>query len=394
MFAERLGLASPIVQAPMAGVSTPALAAAVSNAGALGSLGLGAASAAAARNMIRETKALSARPFNVNLFCHAKGPRDAAREAAWLDRLAPEFARFGAKPPESLGEIYRSFRDDDAMLAMLLEEKPAVVSVHFGLPQPQKIAALKGAGALLVASATCLEEALAAQAAGADAVVAQGIEAGGHRGVFDENAPDEGLGVLPLTRLLARALDIPVVAAGGIMDGAGIAAALALGAEAAQLGTAFVACPESAADAAYRAALLAGPRRTRLTRVISGRPARCLENAFTMLGEAVRPDESPAYPMAYDAGKALNAAAKAAGETGFGAQWAGQGAKLAPLPAASFVAPSRPSLRPQEVSEASAPDSASPRRTRPCRDCRAAPSGPPAGAPHWRRRRVRAHWCR
>jgi nitronate monooxygenase len=193
---------------------------------------------------------------------------------------------------------------------------------------------------VLLATATNLAEAKAAAAAGIDAVVAQGYEAGGHRGVFDPDAPDDRLGTVALTRLLVRAVGVPVVAAGGIMDGAGVAAALALGAAAAQLGTAFVACPESAADAGYRAALLGPPaEHTVMTAAISGRPARCLANRFTALGTDVPATAVPAYPVAYDAGKALHAAAKARGEFGYGAQWAGQGAPLArSLPAAELVA--------------------------------------------------------
>src|SRR5690606_12949121 len=157
--------------------------------------------------------------------------------------------------------------------------------------------------------------------------IAQGWEAGGHRGVFDPSAPDTRLGTLALTRLLVRTLDVPVLAAGGIMDGAGIAAALALGATAAQLGTAFIGCPASDADAGFRAALMsAGAERTVMTAAVSGRPARCLANRFTALGAGVPAEAIPAYPIAYDAGKALHAAAKATGDFGWGAQWAGQGA--------------------------------------------------------------------
>jgi nitronate monooxygenase len=335
---EKLGIDLPIIQAPMAGVSTPAMAAAVADAGGLGSIGVGAVDAGAARGMIREVRALTDRPFNVNLFCHRPAVADPDREAAWLARLAPVFARYGAEPPRKLREIYRSFVEDDAMLAMLLEERPRVVSFHFGLPPADRIAALHEAGIVLLATATNLEEGRAVAAAGIDAVVTQGYEAGGHRGVFDPDPPDDCLGTLALTRLLVRELDVPVIAAGGVMDGAGIAACLLLGASAVQLGTAFVACPESSADAGFRAALM-GPaaRHTVMTAAISGRPARCLSNRFTALGEGV--EDVPAYPIAYDAGKALNAAAKAAGESGFGAQWAGQGAPLArSLPAATLVA--------------------------------------------------------
>ncbi len=337
---ERLGIELPVIQAPMAGVSTPALAAAVSNAGGLGSIGVGAASAEAAREMIREVRVATGRPFNVNVFCHRPAVADADREAAWLDRLAPVFVRYGAQPPRQLREIYRSFVEDDAMLAVFLEERPEIVSFHFGLPSRECIAALYTAGIVLLGTATNPEEGRAIASAGIDGVVAQGYEAGGHRGVFDPDLPDDRLGTLALTRLLVTGLDIPVIAAGGIMDGAGIAACLTLGASAAQLGTAFIACPESSADEGFRAALL-GPSslHTVMTSAISGRPARCLANRFTELGDGVDAWTIPSYPIAYDAGKALHAAARAAGESGYGAQWAGQGAPLArSLPAAALVA--------------------------------------------------------
>jgi nitronate monooxygenase len=332
---RRLGLDHPLIQAPMAGTSTPELAAAVSNAGALGSISIASVDAVEGRRQIQALKAQTTRPFNVNLFCHAPAPADPAHDQVWIDHLRPIFAQFDAAPPEMLNDIYESFLTDDAKLAVLLEEKPAVVSFHFGLPQAEKIAALKSAGCILIASATTPEEGRMAQAAGVDMVVAQGVEAGGHRGVFDP-ADDPRFATLPLTRLLARELDLPVIAAGGIMDGAGIAAVLALGASGAQLGTAFVACPETAANTAYRAAL-ADPRaeRTRVSPVISGRPARGIENVF-MQGA----DEAlvAAYPRAYDLGKALNAAASARGDDGYAPQWAGQAAPLVrALPAADLV---------------------------------------------------------
>lgn len=336
---ESLDLAHPIIQAPMAGVSTQDMAAAVSNAGALGSIAVGATDAAGARAMIEAVRAQTDRPFNVNLFTHKPAQNDAVRERVWLEALAPLFRRYDAEPPAALREIYRSFVEDDAMLAVLVDLAPAVVSFHFGLPDAGRIAALKRAGCLLLSTATSLDEARQARAAGIDAVVAQGYEAGGHRGAFDPDAPDDRLGCLALTRLLVAQAGLPVIAAGGIMDGAGVRAALDLGAVAAQLGTAFIACPESSADAAYRAAL-AGPAayHTVMTRTLSGRPARCLANLFTQWGRACEL-EPPAYPIAYDAGKALNVAAKAKGEGGYSAQWAGQGAPLArSLPAADLVA--------------------------------------------------------
>lgn len=325
----KLGVRLPIIQAPMAGVSTPSMAAAVSNAGGLGSIGVGAASAETARQMIGAVRALTDRPFNVNVFCHRPAVPNPAQEASWIARLAPEFARYGATPPNALREIYTSFVDDDAMLDVLVTERPRVVSFHFGLPSPARVAALRQAGiVVLLATATNFGEARAIADAGLDGVVAQGYEAGAHRGVFDPDAPDDQLGTLALTRLLVRTVSIPVIAAGGIMDGEGIAACLLLGASAAQLGTAFVGCPESDADTGYRTALFGEPsRHTVMTTAVSGRPARCLANRFTALGAAAA--EVPSYPIAYDAAKRLHAAAKAKGEFGFGAQWAGQGAPLA-----------------------------------------------------------------
>jgi len=336
---EKLGIGLPLIQAPMAGVSSPALATAVSDAGALGSIGVGATDAPGAEKMISAVRAGTARALNVNVFCHQPPSADSPIESAWLTRLQPEFEKFGARTPQQLKQIYRSFVEDDAMLRLLRDARPTVVSFHFGLPSSDRIQVLREAGITLVASVTSIAEGRLAAAASVDAVVAQGYEAGGHRGVFDPDAHDDRLGTMALTRLLVRELNVPVIAAGGIMDGAGISAALRLGAVAAQLGTAFIACPESDADAGYRAALMSdAAHHTVMTRAISGRPARCLRNKFTTFGSDVPDRQIPAYPLAYDAGKALNAAAKSVGDSGYGAQWAGQGAPMArALPAAQLV---------------------------------------------------------
>ncbi|KEX91798.1 2-nitropropane dioxygenase [Pseudomonas putida] len=332
-----LNIQWPIIQAPMVGVSTPRLAAAVSNAGGLGSIGIGASNVEQARALLRETAAHTDKPFNVNVFCHQPAVRDTLRESRWLQFLAGFFAEFGAETPVSLREIYTSFVEDADMLQMLLEEKPAVVSFHFGLPPQPAIDALKAAGILLLCSVTSLAEALAAQDAGVHALVAQGYEAGGHRGVFDPRQ-DLQMGTCALVRVLVDACRLPLIAAGGIMDGAGINAVMRLGASAAQLGTAFILCPESSANGAYREALK-GPRahQTHVTSVISGRPARGMVNRnFTSLeGAGI---EMPDYPLTYDANKALNAAAAARANSDFAVQWAGQGAPLArELPAAALV---------------------------------------------------------
>ena len=334
-----LAIDHPLVQAPMAGVSTPAMAAAVANAGALGSIGVGATDAAGARTMIAAFRERSNRSLNVNVFCHAPAKADATREAAWIARFRPEFERLGAAPPRTLSEIYRSFLVDDDMLAALVAERPRVVSFHFGVPSPDRVRALRDAGIVLLGSATHLAEARRLVAAGVHAVVAQGYEAGGHRGVFDPDAHDDQLGTMALTRILVRDLPVPVLSAGGIMDGAGIAAAIRLGASGAQLGTAFVTTKESQADDGYRAAMASdAAHHTVMTRAISGRPARCLANRFTAWDVGVPTGDVPDYPIAYDLGKALHAAGKRANESGFGAQWAGQGAPLArTLPAAELV---------------------------------------------------------
>jgi nitronate monooxygenase len=312
---ERLGLTAPIVQAPMAGVSTPSLAAAVSNAGGLGSIAIGHVGAEMAGQDIARLRGATNRAFNVNVFCHVPAVRDPVVEQAWLDQMAPVFADYESHAPTGLAEIYTSFVQDAEKLPLLLAMRVPVVSFHFGLPSADHIAALRNAGTVLFATATNEAEAIAAARAGVDAIVAQGVEAGGHRGVFDPDAPDEALGTFALTRRLARAVPTPVIAAGGIMDGAGIAASLVLGAVGAQLGTAFIACAEAASDDAHRAALLrTPPLPTVMTRVVSGRPARSLANRFTALGG--RLPTPPAYPVAYDAGKALNAAARAKGEPG------------------------------------------------------------------------------
>ena len=325
-----LGIRFPVIQAPMAGVSTVPMAAAVSEAGGLGSIAVGAGNPGQARAAITELRGLTAKPFNVNLFCHRPAQADAAREERWLEYLAPHFAETGAAPPAGLKEIYKSFVDDKEMLDVLLTERPPVVSFHFGLPPQQSIDALKRAGIILMACATTPSEAMQIEQAGIDLVVAQGVEAGGHRGVFESTGADAGIGTFALVRLLARSVKLPVIAAGGIMDGQGIAAAMALGASAAQLGTAFILCPESSANAHYRARMK-GPQvnDTRITDVISGRAARGLPNKlFDEIGASGHPPV-PDYPIAYDAVKALSAAAAAKGMQDYAVNWAGQGAALA-----------------------------------------------------------------
>ncbi|BCI65648.1 NAD(P)H-dependent flavin oxidoreductase [Acetobacter aceti] len=339
MLMQRLSLEVPVVQAPMAGVSTPRLAAAVSEAGALGSLGIGAMTVSAARDAIRQTRQLTQRPFGVNVFCHESVSLPAREAADWLHWLKPEFERFGAHPPETLRQIYASFLDGPAMLDMLLEERPACVSFHFGLPGTAAVQSLKDAGIMLLASVTNEQEAKLAERAGMDVLIAQGYGAGGHRGIFDPAAPDEQADTRTLLTTLKSMTTLPLVAAGGLMTGRDVAEMLDSGATAAQLGTAFVACDESAASPAYRAVLMVGGREgTEMITAISGRPARGVRQKFQALAD--RPDcpPVPPYPYAYDAAKQLDAAARAQGEAGYGAFWAGTGvAGVRPMPARQLV---------------------------------------------------------
>lgn len=324
-----LGLTHPVIQAPMAGLSTPAMAADASNAGALGSLALAMANVTQARDLLAQTRALTGKPFNVNFFCHTPPERDVHKEAAWAAYLAPYLNEFGVTLTTPFKELNTSFAADTAMQALILEARPAVVSFHFGLPPQDVIDALKQAGCFLMASATNLDEARRIEAAGLDAIIAQGIESGGHRGVFDANAVDAAIGTLALVRLVVANTRLPVIAAGGIMDGQGIAAALMLGASAAQLGTAFLLTPQSNASPAYRAMLTSTrAETTQLTRTISGRSARGIVNRFMQEVDTVDAPIPPDYPITYDAGKQLHAAASAAGCHEFGAFWAGQGASL------------------------------------------------------------------
>lgn len=333
-----LGIQFPIIQAPMAGTSTVALAAAVSNAGGLGSLGLGNCNVDQAREQIQQLKHATSKPFNINFFCHQPAVADTAREQEWLNLLQPYFAEFSVQPPNQLDTGNPSFIDNQAMLDMLLEERPAVVSFHFGLPNTAFIQALKQAGIKLLGCATNVTEAKAIEATGLHAIIAQGYEAGGHRGVFNPKH-DVKLGLFSLLQLLSKECTLPIIAAGGIMHGQAIAQVMQMGASAAQLGTAFILCPESAANQAYRAQLKSSRAyNTDVTAVISGRPARGLVNRFHT-EFADKQALIPAYPTTYSAGKALYAAASQQQCYDFAPFWAGQSAPLArELPAAELVA--------------------------------------------------------
>jgi nitronate monooxygenase len=317
---------SSLIQAPMAGVSTPQLAAAVSNAGGVGSISIGAMNLTQARDALLQTRQLTAHPFNVNVFCHAPAQHDAVRTAAWLQHLRPLFAEFDASPPPHLAEIYLSFRENRDQLALLCALRPAVVSFHFGIPDAPVITQLRQHGIYTMATATNSTEAQSIARAGIDAIVAQGIEAGGHRGMFDPHAHDQALTTTALVRLLSTQTTLPLIAAGGIMDGRDMAQALAAGAHAVQLGTAFLLCPEAATSPAYRAHLLrATANDTVFTSAISGRPARGLHNRLIAHGADPHAPLPPDYPLAYDAAKQLHHVATTHQNNDMAAHWAGTG---------------------------------------------------------------------
>lgn len=324
-------IAHPIVLAPLAGgPSTPQLAAAVSDAGGLGFLAGGYRTAAGTAEAIAAVRALTAAPFGVNLFVPSAAPVDEAALQAYLERLGGEAQRYGV----AIGEPRSDDDDWQAKLDLLLAEPVAVVSFTFGCPPAATIAALVAAGSEVWVTVTDVAEARAARDAGAGALVVQGTDAGGHRGSFVDPSPTEGMGVLALLRLVAAAVELPLVATGGIVDGAGIAAALAGGATAAQLGTAFLLAPEAGTHAAHRAALAADTP-TALTRAFSGRLARGLVNRFLTDHSA---DAPAAYPHVHHATSPLRAAARERGDGGGFNLWAGQTHALATeRPAAEIV---------------------------------------------------------
>ena len=331
------GLRLPLIQAPMAGVQDHRLAAAVSNAGGLGSLPAAMLGADGLRDQLSALQALTGRPINVNFFCHQPPSPDVAREARWRAALAPYYAEFGVDPAQvPAGPGRMAFSAD--MADVLEAFRPAVVSFHFGLPAADLLARIKAWGATVLSSATTVAEARWLEAHGADAIIAQGLEAGGHRGHFLSDDLSEQLGTFALLPQVVRAVTRPVIAAGGIADARGVAAAMALGASAVQVGTAYLCCPEATTSAVHRAALGSGAaRHTALTTVFSGRPARGIVNrAMRELGPLSA--DAPAFPLATAAMAPLRARAEAAGSGDFSPLWCGQNAAgCQPMPAAELT---------------------------------------------------------
>lgn len=337
MLQALLGIELPIVQAPMAGVQGAPLAIAVSNVGGLGSLPCALLSIDAMRSELAAIRAQTRKPFNVNFFCHATPATDARREAAWRAALAPYYREFGIDADSVPAGPGRT--PFNAELADVLAEfRPPVVSFHFGLPAPDLLARVKSWGAKVLSSATTVEEALWLEARGVDAIIAQGIEAGGHRGVFLTEDLTAQVGTLALVPQIARQVRVPVIAAGGIADARGVAAAIALGAVAAQVGTAYLLCPESTTSAVHRAALQStAARHTALTNVFTGRPARGIVNRIMReLGPISA--AAPAFPLATAAVAPLRAEAEARGLGDFSPLWSGQNASgCRAIPAAQLT---------------------------------------------------------
>ena len=318
----------PVIQAPMAGAQGAELAIAVCKAGGLGSLPTAMLTPDRLREQIAAVRKATDAPFSVNFFCHAEPKPDPQIEARWLARLRPYYVEAGLDPPApSAGPARAPF--GEALCAVVEEARPAAVSFHFGLPSASLLSRVKAAGALVLSSATTVAEARWLESHGADAVIAQGREAGGHRGMFLSADVDAQPGLFALLPQVRDAVSVPVVAAGGVSDGRGIAAAFALGADAVQIGTAYLRTPEATITPIHRSALAsARDDATRLTNVFTGRPARGLLNRFVAEVGPLSAD-APPFPLAAGAAAPLRAAAEKLGSGDFSPLWAGEAAALA-----------------------------------------------------------------
>jgi len=322
---QLLGIELPIVQAPMAGVQGSALAVAVSNAGGLGSLPCAMLSLDAIRSELATIKAHTSRPFNVNFFCHTPPTPSAEREAAWRAALAPYYKEYGVdvdRIPAGPGRAAFSPEAAD----VLNDVKPAVVSFHFGLPSADLLARVRAWGSKIFSSATTVNEARWLEARGVDAIIAQGLEAGGHRGIFLSEDLSTQVGTFALLPQIVREVKLPVIAAGGIADAKGVAAAMALGATGVQIGTAYMLCREATTSVVHRAALKSdAARHTAITNLFTGRPARGIVNrVMKELGPIST--AAPAFPLATAAIAPLRAKAENRGSGDFSPLWSGQNA--------------------------------------------------------------------
>ena len=322
---ELLGIELPIVQAPMAGVQGSALAISVSNAGGLGSLPCALLSHDGMRDELARIKAQTSRPFNVNFFCHKPPTPSTEREAAWRAALAPYYKEFGLDVNAVAPGRARTPFDAEAADAVA-EFKPAVVSFHFGLPSADLLQRVRKCGARIFSSATTVDEARWLEAHGADAIIAQGLEAGGHRGIFLSDDLTKQVGTLALLPQIVKAVKIPVIAAGGIVGAKTVAAAMSLGVAGVQVGTAYLLCPEATTSAVHRAALKSeAARHTALTNIFSGGPARGIMNRIMSELGPISP-VAPAFPLASTALGPLRAKAESMGSGDFSPLWSGQNA--------------------------------------------------------------------
>ena len=321
----------------MAGVQGATLAAAVCNAGGLGSLPCAMLTPEAMHTELQALKAATDRPFNVNFFCHTPPVPNASREQAWRIALSPFYAEFGIDPstvPEGPGRA--PFSAEAA--AVLAPFRPAVISFHFGLPSADLLAIVKAWGTKILSSATTVEEALWLQDHGVDAIIAQGLEAGGHRGMFLTDDLTTQLGTFALTAQIVQAVQVPVIAAGGIADANGVAAAMALGAAGVQIGTAYLLCHEANTSPLHRAALASdAARHTALTNLFTGRPARGIMNRV-MHELGPQSPAAPEFPLATSAIAPLRAQTELRGSGDFSPLWSGQNATgCQPIPAAKLT---------------------------------------------------------
>jgi nitronate monooxygenase len=334
---DLFGIDVPIVQAPMANFSTTEMAIAAAGAGALGSVPCASLSPEQIRAAIAAFRKAAPRPVNVNFFCHAMPPTDAGRDAAWRARLAPYYLEMGLDPQTATASVAR-LPFDEASCALVEELRPEIVSFHFGLPEEGLRRRVKATGAKMIASATTVAEARWLEERGCDAVIAMGVEAGGHRGNFLSHDMSRQVGTFALVPQIADAVRVPVIAAGGIADGRGIAAALALGASAVQIGTAYLFCPEAKVSAVHaRALAVASDEDTEVTNLFTGRPARGIVNRLMREFGPLSPD-APLFPHAGRALAPLKAKAEQGGAGDFSNLWSGQAARLAkPLPAGELT---------------------------------------------------------
>src|SRR5918995_1260293 len=322
-----LGIEIPIVQAPMAGANLSDMVIAVSEAGGLGSLPCALLSLDKAREELARIRHRTSKPINVNFFCHAMPKPDAQREAAWKERLRAYYQEFELDADASYPPSTRAPFDED-FLELVQEFRPAVVSFHFGLPQADLLNRVKGTGAKVLSSATTVDEARWLEREGCDAIIAQGVEAGGHRGMFLSDDVLTQVGTMALVPQVVDAVKVPVIAAGGIADARGIVAAFALGASAVQMGTAYLFCPEAKVGPLHLQALKrAKDNDTVLTNVFTGRPARGIVNRIV---REVGPmsELAPQFPLASGAVTPLRTKAEAAGSGDFSPLWSGQAAAL------------------------------------------------------------------